>query len=208
MMVGGCDQRIWSVAYAQGMVGTRHSVNQLPQTANGIVPDGKSMLFKAREQAKEYEKYYGIKMPGKNLADRIGMDMHIKTCYMQNRPYGTSLIIASHDKIRGLGLYMVEPSGASNEYYGCASGRGKQLARNEIEKGNFRELTCEQALPKLAVILLKAQEEMKEKTMELELSVLTETPEGWRHRVLDRPTVDKLTEDAEKAIEDEDMDMS
>lgn len=80
---------------------------------------------------------------------------------------------------------MVEPSGASYEYYGCASGRGKQLARNEIEKTNFRELTVEQALPQIAKILLKAQEEMKEKKQELELSVLSEGT-GYQHRILDR----------------------
>ena len=36
---------------------------------------------------------------------------------------------------------MIEPNGANYQYYGCASGRGKQLARNEIEKGKFREMT-------------------------------------------------------------------
>jgi 20S proteasome subunit alpha 7 len=40
--------------------------------------------------------------------------------------------------VKGYALYMVEPSGAMYEYYGCASGRGKQIARNEIEKRNFR----------------------------------------------------------------------
>ena len=32
---------------------------------------------------------------------------------------------------------MVEPSGNCYQYYGCAQGRGKQLARNEIEKTKF-----------------------------------------------------------------------
>ena len=67
---------------------------------------------------------------------------------------------------------MIEPSGAAYQYYGCASGRGKQLARNEIEKGKFTELTVQQALPKVAKLLLKAQDEMKEKKQELELSTL------------------------------------
>ena len=43
--------------------------------------------------------------------------------------------------MKGLGLYMVEPSGTVYEYYGCASGRGKQIARNELEKKNYREMT-------------------------------------------------------------------
>jgi 20S proteasome subunit alpha 7 len=67
----------------------------------------------------------------------------MNTIYSSFRPFGTSLIFGSHDSIKGLALFMVEPSGACYEYYGCASGRGKQLARNEIEKGNFRELTVD-----------------------------------------------------------------
>ena len=57
------------------------------------------------------------------------------------------MIIATHDAMKGLGLYMVEPSGTVYEYYGCASGRGKQIARNELEKKNYRELTVQEALP-------------------------------------------------------------
>ena len=58
--------------------------------------------------------------------------------------------------MKKFGLYMVEPSGTVYEYYGCASGRGKQLARNEIEKKNYREITVQEALPQIAKILLKA----------------------------------------------------
>jgi hypothetical protein len=46
------------------------------------------------------------------------------------------------------------------------------LARNEIEKGKFRQMTVNEALPKVAKLLLKAQDEVREKKMELELSVL------------------------------------
>ena len=58
---------------------------------------------------------------------------------------------------------MIEPSGSCFQYYVCASGRGKQMARNEIEKTKFREMTVEEAIPKIAKILLKCQEEMKDK---------------------------------------------
>jgi 20S proteasome subunit alpha 7 len=102
---------------------------------------------------------------------------------------------------------MIEPSGACYEYYGCASGRGKQLARNEIEKKNFREMTCNEALPHIAKILLKAQEEMKEKKQELELSVLSDET-GYNHKILDRAFVDHLTEQAVQEIENEQMEMA
>jgi len=50
--------------------------------------------------------------------------------------------------------------------------------RNEIEKGKFRDLTVQEALPRVAKILLKAQDEMREKKMEIELSILSEKT-GW-----------------------------
>jgi 20S proteasome subunit alpha 7 len=128
-----------------------------------LTPDGKALVQRAREEATQYEKMFSIKIPNHVLAERLALRVQMSTIYASNRPFGTSLILAGHDSIKGLGLYMIEPSGSSYEYYGCASGRGKQLARNEIEKINFRELTVEAALPLITKILLKAQEEMKEK---------------------------------------------
>ena len=77
---------------------------------------------------------FDIKVPGSVLAERLGLRAQMSTIYASQRPLGTSLVLATHDAIKGFGLYMIEPSGACYEYYGCASGRGKQLARNEIEK--------------------------------------------------------------------------
>jgi 20S proteasome subunit alpha 7 len=171
---------------------------------NGLTPDGKALIFRGREEATQYEKMFGIKIPNSVLADRLALRVQMSTVYASYRPFGTSLIFASRDHIKGLGLYMVEPSGSVYEYYGCASGRGKQLARNEIEKLNFRELTVDQALPHIAKILLKAQEEMKEKKQELELSVLTESA---GHKILDRALVEALTTQAAQEIENEQMEM-
>ena len=150
-----------------------------------MTPDGKALVQRAREEATQYEKMFNIKIPNHVLAERLALRVQMSTIYASNRPFGTSLILAGHDSIKGLGLYMIEPSGSSYEYYGCASGRGKQLARNEIEKINFRELTVEAALPLITKILLKAQEEMKEKKQEIELSVLSEAT-GFQHKILDR----------------------
>lgn len=80
----------------------------------------------------------------------------MSTVYASQRPYGSAVIIAGHDNLKGFSLYMVEPSGASFEYFGCASGRGKQIARNEIEKKNFRDMTVVDALPLVAKILLRS----------------------------------------------------
>jgi len=175
---------------------------------NGLVPDGKSMMYRAREEALQYEKMFGIRIPGNTLAERLGMRAQMNTVYASQRPYGTSVILASFDSLKGLGLFMVEPSGACYEYYGCASGRGKQLARNEIEKKNFRSMSVQEALPHIAKILLKSQEEMKEKKQELELSILIEEGAAYSHKILDRVFVNQLTEQAAKEIEDELMEIA
>lgn len=94
--------------------------------------------------------------------------------------------------MKGLKLYMIEPSGACYEYYGCASGRGKQLARNEIEKKNFREMTVSEAIPHIAKILLKSQEEMRDKKMELELGIISDET-NYKYQILDRAYIDTLT---------------
>jgi 20S proteasome subunit alpha 7 len=130
----------------------------------------------------------------------------MNTVYASQRPYGSSIILATNDHLYGYRLFMIEPSGALYEYYGCASGRGKQLARNEIEKRNFRELTCEEALPFITKILLRAQEEMKDKKQEIELSILSET-NGGVNKILDRSIVDALTETALREIDSDQMEI-
>ena len=47
----------------------------------------------------------------------------------------------------------------------------------------------QQALPRVAKLLLKAQEEMKDKKQEVELSVMCEDTK-WVHKIMDRVTVD------------------
>ena len=116
----------------------------------------------------------------------------MSTIYANFRPVGSSLIFAIHDIYHGPQLYMIEPSGQCFQYYGCASGRRRQIARNEIEKTKWSDKTVEKSLPQVARILLKCQEEMKDKKQELELSILSETT-GWKHKIIDRATVDSLT---------------
>jgi hypothetical protein len=65
----------------------------------------------------------------------------------------------------------------------------------------------QEALPRVAKILLKAQDEIKEKKMELELSILCEDTK-WTNKILDRATTDRITQQAQEAIENEDEEMA
>ena len=164
-------------------------------------------MYRGREEAKQYQDNFGIKIPGQVIAERLANVCQMNTVYSYQRPYGSALVIAAYDIMKGPTLWMVEPSGTCFQYYGCAAGRGRQLARNEIEKTNFRELTVEEALPQVAKLLLKSQDEMKEKKQELELSVLTEA-NNWVNKILDRTTTDALCQQALDEIENEDDQMN
>mmetsp|Transcript_30549 Transcript_30549/g.40635 ORF Transcript_30549/g.40635 Transcript_30549/m.40635 type:complete len:200 (-) Transcript_30549:258-857(-) len=144
MMISGTDKRVYSITKQVGSV------------VNGLTPDGRALMFRAREEAKQYHDNFGIKIPGSILAERVAGVCQMNTLYYGRRPYGASIIFATHDHLKGATLWMVEPSGSCYQYYGCAAGRGRQMARNEIEKGNFRELTVQQALPKVAKLLLQS----------------------------------------------------
>jgi hypothetical protein len=38
-----------------------------------LIPDGKSVMYRAREEALQYEKMFGIRIPGTALAERLGL---------------------------------------------------------------------------------------------------------------------------------------
>lgn len=69
MMISGTDKRTFSVSTKAGCV------------VNGLIPDGKSIMFRAREEAQQYEKMFGIKIPGQVLAERLGMRAQMNTVY-------------------------------------------------------------------------------------------------------------------------------
>ena len=58
------------------------------------------------------------------------------------RPYGSTILMSTYDKSNGPALHVIDPSGTSFRYYGAAVGKGRQLARNEIEKLKLTEMTC------------------------------------------------------------------
>jgi hypothetical protein len=62
-------------------------------------------------------------------------------------------------------------------------------------------------MPKVAKMLLKAQDEAREKKQELELSVLS-AETNWTSRIVDRRQADAITAQALGEIENEDEEMS
>ena len=68
-------------------------------------------------------------------------------------------------------------------------------------------MSTDEALPHITKILLKAQEEVKDKKQEIELSVLSDATD-YKHKILDRAFVEHLTTTAQQEIENEQMEMA
>jgi 20S proteasome alpha/beta subunit len=95
--------------------------------------------------------------------DRIGQYVHTHTLYNEYRPFGTAAIVASYDEFDKYSLYMVEPSGQYlvhltsvkiyfKGYYGVANGRGKNSVKGYLDKTDFKNLSCREALFHIAKV--------------------------------------------------------
>lgn len=100
MMIPGTDKRLYSVSMNCGGI------------INGLTPDGRAVIQKAREECVQYKDQFHVKIPGATLADRMALKFQMSTIYANYRPIGTSLIFGINDIFKGTQLYMIEPSGA------------------------------------------------------------------------------------------------
>lgn len=104
MMISGTDKRAYSMAREIGCV------------VNGLVPDGRALMYRGREEAKQYHDNFGIRIPGQMLAERLANVAQMNTVYGHQRPYGSAMVIAAHDIMKGATLWMIEPSGTCFQY--------------------------------------------------------------------------------------------
>ena len=61
MMVAGTDKRLYSINLNCGGV------------VNGLTPDGRSIIQRAREEGSQYASQFGVKPPTMVIADRVAM---------------------------------------------------------------------------------------------------------------------------------------
>lgn len=103
----------------------------------GLVPDGRHLVSRARDEAASWRRTYKGPIPIASLADRLGSYVQAYTLYSSVRPFGITAIVAGWDSEKeakvdgevgggpkvgaggridggrrgGPGLYMIEPSG-------------------------------------------------------------------------------------------------
>eukprot|EP01080_Neovahlkampfia_damariscottae_P000352 gene352-6766_t len=177
----------------------------------GYNPDCRQIVNKARSESVQYQQFYGSKIPGQLLCDRISSHVHLYTLYWHLRPFGSSVLLATYDN-KGPGLYMIEPSGTSWGYHACAVGKGKQAAKAELEKLKPEEMTCVEAVKEISKIIYGVYDKSKDKDFHLELSWVCDAskkvhemvPEDIREQAI-KEAKDSLIEEDE---DEEDVDLS
>ncbi|KAI9033331.1 nucleophile aminohydrolase [Hyaloraphidium curvatum] len=190
LLVPGSNKRIQSADFHVGIA-----------TA-GLLADGRHLVNRAREDAKNYRDFYRTPIPGKVIADRVSQYVQAYTLYSSVRPFGVSGLIGTYDR-NGFGLYMVEPSGLYYGYSGSAIGKGRSVAKTELEKLNFAELTVREAVKVAAKIIYMTHDESKDKDFELEMSWICKESK-FRHEFVPQD----LFNEAEQAAKADGMDES
>lgn len=115
----------------------------------GVAADGRAVINRAQSEAANYKSFYGDPIPGHVLAERVASYMHVFNLYWYVRPFGVCSLLAIYDR-EGPQLYLVDPAGTMHRYNGCAVGKGRQGAKNEIEKLKLAELSCREAINAIA----------------------------------------------------------
>ncbi|KIJ37459.1 hypothetical protein M422DRAFT_231860 [Sphaerobolus stellatus SS14] len=162
----------------------------------GLLADGRHLANRARDEAQNLRDTYRTPPTLKGVADRLGLYVQAYTLYSSVRPFGISSILGAVDK-DGPVLYVIEPSGIFYGYHGAAVGKGRQLAKTELEKLKLSELTTREAVMEAARIIYLVHDDAKDKEFELEMSWIGDETQG-RHLAVP----DDLKKEAEQKAKD------
>ncbi|KAL4075974.1 proteasome subunit alpha type-3 [Scleroderma citrinum] len=184
LLVPGANRRIQAIDRHIGMA-----------TA-GLLADGRNIANRARDEGANIRSIWREAPTVQRITERIALYAQAYTLYSSVRPFGISTIFGGVDKT-GPSLYVVEPSGVSLGYHGAAVGKGRQLAKTELEKLKLSELTMRQAVIEAARIIYLVHDDNKEKEFELEMSWVGDETDGLHVPV----PADLLAEAEQKARE-------
>ncbi|TFK43371.1 20S proteasome subunit [Crucibulum laeve] len=165
----------------------------------GLLADGRHLSNRARDEASNYRETYNSPPPLKAVADRLGLYVQAYTLYSSVRPFGISTILGAVDN-SGPSLYVVEPSGVFFGYNGAAVGKGRQLAKTELEKLKLSELSTREAVIEAARIIYLVHDDAKEKDFELEMSWIGDDS-GGLHVPVPKDLFDEAEAKAKAALE-------
>jgi len=202
-IVFGVEKLVRSKMLVEGSNRRLHSIGtHIGFASAGFQADARQLVNRAREEAQGYLSFYGSKIPIRVLNERLSGFVQAYTLYGYVRPFGCSVLLGGIDE-SGPQLYMIEPSGLSWGYYGCAVGKSAAAAKTEIEKLKLNELTCEQVVVDVAKIIYALHDDVKDKEFELELSWIS-TQTNNKHELVPKQTKENAERLAKAALDDMD----
>lgn len=174
---------------------------------SGLVPDGRHLVNRAREESQNFKKMYNTSIPVDAFADRVGQYVQAHTLYNSVRPFGVTAIFGGCDS-KGAHLYMLEPSGTYWGYNGAATGKGRQTAKAELEKLLDKQpaMSAREAVKQAARIVYMAHEDNKEKDFELEVSWCSKSETDGLHKRVPKDLLDEAIEYAKNEVNGDDDD--
>uniref|UniRef100_A0A8C7AG38 Proteasome subunit alpha type n=2 Tax=Laurasiatheria TaxID=314145 RepID=A0A8C7AG38_NEOVI len=201
-VVFGVEKLVLSKLYEEGSNKRLFNVDRhVGMAVAGLLADARSLADIAREEASNFRSNFGYNIPLKHLADRVAMYVHAYTLYSAVRPFGCSFMLGSYSVNDGAQLYMIDPSGVSYGYWGCAIGKARQAAKTEIEKLQvilILEFSCN-----IILIIYIVHDEVKDKAFELELSWVGEITKG-RHEIVPKDIKEEAEKYAKESLKEED----
>lgn len=166
--------------------------NQAGLLGAGFPADARHLANRAREEAASYRDNFESPIPASVLAERLALYIQAYTLYSSLRPFGVQTILGIEDQ-----LFMIEPSGVYAGYRACASGKGRQIAKTELEKLKLEEMSLQEAVVELARIIYFAHEENKDKEFELEMSWI---PANGQHHAVPEDVLNSAISKAKSAL--------
>ncbi|BFZ06862.1 hypothetical protein BsWGS_09901 [Bradybaena similaris] len=202
-VVFGVEKLITSKLYEEGDNKRILNVDRhVGAAVAGLNADARHLIERARNEASNYRHNYGDAIPLKHLTERVSGYVHAYTLYSSVRPFGVSMILGSIEE-DGPQMYLIEPSGVSWGYHGCAIGKAKQNAKTEIEKLKMKDMSIKDLVKEVAKIIYVVHDEVKDKSFELELSWVGEVT-GGKHELVPPEVLLEAERYAKEALEESD----
>lgn len=147
--------------------GANHRINivdhEFALLSAGFTADSRHIANRAREEAASFRENFEDNIPSSVLAERLSLYIQAHTLYSSVRPFGVVTILANSEK-----LYMIDPSGSTYSYHATSIGKGRQVARTELEKLSLSRLSFDEAVYEaIRIILISRDETFRDNELEL-----------------------------------------
>ena len=141
----------------------------------GHRPDCYRAVVQARKEAADWVNGWGSSITVPQLVNRLSLSFYQQHSTGGGIPYGCAILLGSHKDHQ---LYAIEPSGKFYGYFASAFGKSASLARAELQRIEWKEITVRDAIPELAKIIQGLHDSQNKKKWEIEMQWICDESNG------------------------------